>query len=150
MPSDHGPPPGLTLLTLWLNCSNILPHNPQTFSSSSSSLVSSSSFFTTQAPLSNNNPIQPSLDQFLKQSLDKPLKAHHRTLEDFLCPLLVPSPSPLVSFQSGTTVTFSILPQPNYPNCHNRACLYFIVVIKFTTKSAQIIHITLSIQGSLE
>ena len=83
MPSDHGPPPGLTLLTLWLNCSTI-PPNP---------FLSDSSPTTQETPPSLNNkvPSKPSLEQ-------KALKSH-QSLEDFLCPLLVPSPSSLVSFR---------------------------------------------------
>ena len=83
MPSDHGPPPGLTLLTLWLNCSTI-PTNP---------FLSDSSPTTQETPPSLNNkvPSKPSLEQ-------KALKSH-QSLEDFLCPLLVPSPSSLVSFR---------------------------------------------------
>ena len=83
MPSDHGPPPGLTLLTLWLNCSTI-PPNP--FLSDSSPIIQE-----TPPSLNKKVPSKPSLEQ-------KALKSH-QSLEDFLCPLLVPSPSSLVSFR---------------------------------------------------
>ena len=93
MPSDHGPPPGLTLLTLWLNCSTIPPNPFLSNSLNSNPFLSDSSPIIQETPPSLNNkvPSKPSLEQ-------KALKSH-QSLEDFLCPLLVPSPSSLVSFR---------------------------------------------------
>ena len=93
MPSDHGPPPGLTLLTLWLNCSTIPPNPFFSNSLNSNPFLSDSSPIIQETPPSLNKkvPSKPSLEQ-------KALKSH-QSLEDFLCPLLVPSPSSLVSFR---------------------------------------------------
>ena len=113
MPSDHGPPPGLTLLTLWLNCSTIPPNpNPSKISTIPANLTKISttppnaftkpsntfkslpnklSIGTKQGEKMTNNPKKSRLYQTPKKMETQ------KSLEEYLCPLLVPSPSPLVN-----------------------------------------------------
>ena len=115
MPSDqdHSPPPGLILLTLWLNCSTIpsnpnpskistIPANltkiptkpPNAFTKPSNtfkSLPNKLSIGTKQGEKMTNNPKKSRLYQTPKKMETQ------KSLEEYLCPLLVPSPSPLVN-----------------------------------------------------
>ena len=115
MPSDqdHGPPPGLILLTLWLNCSTIPPNpNPNKISTIQANLTkiptTPPNAFTKPSNIFKSLPNKLSIGKQSEKMTNTPKKSRlnqipkkmetQKSLEEYLCPLLVPSPSPLVNF----------------------------------------------------